>query len=155
MFFHFLTCVIWNFTRGWNILKGLSNWYWNFGERRRNQGTRDISCSNRRASKTTLLNAIADRVRDYTGDILINNRSITKQDRRRMGYTLQQDIFFTNLTLRQTLKVFNPFLRRRLSSCYWNSNFHILENDRGLLLRCFPLPKTSKNIEKELFSPKH
>ena len=55
--------------------------------------------------KTTLLNVLAGRIKNFTGDIMINNEPITKQDRRRMGYTIQQDIFLSNLTLRQTLKV--------------------------------------------------
>ncbi len=55
--------------------------------------------------KTTLLNTLMGRVPDHTGSITVNNQPISKRHRRKIGYALQEDIFFTNLTLRQTLKV--------------------------------------------------
>ncbi len=45
------------------------------------------------------------RVPDHTGSITVNNQPISRQHRRSIGYALQDDIFFPNLTLRQTLKV--------------------------------------------------
>ncbi len=74
---------------------------------------RDMSCNCTKkiqilcpgAGKTTLLNTLMGRVQNYSGTITINQEPITKQHRRKMGYALQEDIFFPNLTLRQTLEV--------------------------------------------------
>ncbi len=58
--------------------------------------------------KTTLLNVLAGRIANVTGTITINNQPINQQMRRRIGYVLQQDVFFNNLTVEQTLKVSAP-----------------------------------------------
>ncbi|XP_061166801.1 uncharacterized protein LOC133175708 [Saccostrea echinata] len=56
------------------------------------------------AGKTTLLNALAGRTPITSGTITLDQQHIGKQHRRKICYVLQQDIFFPNLTLRETLK---------------------------------------------------
>ncbi|XP_055957578.1 uncharacterized protein LOC126824736 isoform X2 [Patella vulgata] len=55
------------------------------------------------SGKTTMLNAIAGREAVKSGEITINDQCINKQLRRKMGYVLQQDLFYSNLTLWETL----------------------------------------------------
>ncbi|KAK6192207.1 hypothetical protein SNE40_003719 [Patella caerulea] len=55
------------------------------------------------SGKTTMLNAIAGREAVKLGEITINDQRINKQLRRKMGYVLQQDLFYSNLTLWETL----------------------------------------------------
>eukprot|EP00871_Galdieria_phlegrea_P002499 jgi/Galph1/324/GphlegSOOS_G5041.1 len=56
--------------------------------------------------KTTLLNALAGRSRFVSeGQILFDGKSRVADTRRKIGYVMQDDIFFTNLTVRQTLEV--------------------------------------------------
>ncbi len=54
--------------------------------------------------KTTLLNVLARRVKTgVTGQVLINGHKPTRRMKRQTAYVLQHDIFFANLTVRETL----------------------------------------------------
>ena len=55
--------------------------------------------------KTTLLSALAGHVPTSAGTILVRGHKINKMIRRRISYVLQSDLFFENLTLRETLLV--------------------------------------------------
>ncbi|XP_045173292.2 uncharacterized protein LOC123534894 [Mercenaria mercenaria] len=55
------------------------------------------------AGKTTLLNAIAGRQPLSTGEITLSGKNFDKQLRRRLGFVLQEDVFFSRLTLWETL----------------------------------------------------
>lgn len=56
------------------------------------------------SGKTTLLNVLGGRaLANLTGDVLINNVKYRKSMRRTIAYVLQEDIFYTNLTVRQQL----------------------------------------------------
>uniref|UniRef100_H2Z6M8 ABC transporter domain-containing protein n=1 Tax=Ciona savignyi TaxID=51511 RepID=H2Z6M8_CIOSA len=55
------------------------------------------------SGKTTLLNVLGGRIKCSRCQATIGNQPLTKRTRRNISYVLQQDIFFPNLTLLQTL----------------------------------------------------
>lgn len=56
------------------------------------------------SGKTTLLNVLGGRaLANLSGDVMINNVKYRKSMRRTIAYVLQEDIFYTNLTVRQQL----------------------------------------------------
>ena len=57
------------------------------------------------SGKTTLLNILGGRTDCPRCHATIGGEHLTKQTRRKISYVLQEDIFFPNLTLQQTLQV--------------------------------------------------
>ena len=57
------------------------------------------------AGKTTLLNALAGHTPISSGKILLDSKKMSKKMKRQVSYVQQADLFFPNLTLRETLRV--------------------------------------------------
>ncbi|KAL5491029.1 hypothetical protein EMCRGX_G016243 [Ephydatia muelleri] len=56
------------------------------------------------SGKTTLINALAGRTRITSGAITLNGQKMSRKLKRKVSYVLQEDLFFANLTLRETLR---------------------------------------------------
>ena len=57
------------------------------------------------SGKTTLLNVISGRLKPDSGSVTLNGVEFTKRERRRMAFVQQQDVFFTHLTVWETIYV--------------------------------------------------
>lgn len=57
------------------------------------------------SGKTTLLDILSGRLQPNQGCVTLNGDTLNKQIRRKICYVLQHDIFFPDLTLKQTLMV--------------------------------------------------
>ncbi|GMM38363.1 hypothetical protein DASC09_057020 [Saccharomycopsis crataegensis] len=68
------------------------------------------------AGKTTLLNTLSQRIDTgvITGDMLVNGRPLDSSFKRKTGYVQQQDVHFSELTVRESLR-FAANLRRSRS----------------------------------------
>ena len=81
-----------------------------------------------------MLNILAGRLTPEDGEILLNGTKINKKLKKKICYILQEDIFFANLTLRETLtvsmshKLLTKFriFRRQLSSGALNTEFNMI-----------------------------
>lgn len=76
-----------------------------------------IACEFVAAGKSTLLDTLAGRMSLTSGAITLNQQPVGKKDKRQICYVLQQDIFFPNLTLRETLKVYTCTLYDQFNFC--------------------------------------
>ncbi|XP_059815965.1 uncharacterized protein LOC132387609, partial [Hypanus sabinus] len=55
------------------------------------------------SGKTTLLSILSGRLHPSSGSVTLGGRPLDKSARRQIGYVTQEDLFFGNLTLRDTL----------------------------------------------------
>ncbi|XP_033156460.1 ABC transporter G family member 21 isoform X2 [Drosophila mauritiana] len=62
------------------------------------------------SGKTTLLDCLSGQRHIDSGSVFLNREPLTKKWRRRIGYVLQEEIFFPQLTLRETV-VYTALLR--------------------------------------------
>ncbi|XP_068211541.1 uncharacterized protein E23 isoform X2 [Palaemon carinicauda] len=76
------------------------------------------------SGKTSLLNVISGRLRPTNGSISVNGVPLSKRHKRQICYVLQQDIFYPDLTLRQTL-VYTALLRLPDSMTYQEKMNHV------------------------------
>ncbi|XP_065676967.1 uncharacterized protein LOC100208394 isoform X1 [Hydra vulgaris] len=81
------------------------------------------------AGKSTLLNLLANRktkgVVLNSGSILINGEKNSKFYRRKIGYVMQEDIFFSHLTVRQTLEFVGKI--RLPDSMKWDEKLAVVD----------------------------
>jgi len=62
------------------------------------------------AGKSSLMNILGGRIQATSGQITFNGEPVTRHTRRKISYVQQQDVFFSNLTLRESL-TFTAYLR--------------------------------------------
>lgn len=55
------------------------------------------------SGKTTLLDCLSGQRHFDSGSVYLNREPLSKRWRRKIGYVLQEEIFFTQLTLRETV----------------------------------------------------
>jgi len=83
-----------------------------FSDRRRAHILLTYSASQRvlGAGKTTLLNTLTGTIARTSGHVTLNGEPMDWRWRRKMAYVMQQEAFYANLTLRETLTVCNIFI---------------------------------------------
>ena len=77
------------------------------------------------SGKTTLLNVISGRLKPDSGSVTLNGVEFTKRERRRMAFVQQQDVFFTHLTVWETIYV-SGYINWVFSDCNSVSDWLII-----------------------------